>query len=123
MYQLCDHLIHHNLELAYHPYQYYGGPISWYSKKQAIVALSKSYTEYVALSAATQEAVWLRQLLTDFHVTIGESTVIVEGVIVIAGNPTGHVRTKHIDILYHFVRESMQKGTVGLLLSNNRNDR
>ena len=31
------------------------GPISWLSKKQAIVALSTSEAEYVSVSAATQE--------------------------------------------------------------------
>ena len=36
-----------------------GGPISWLSKKQAVVALSTSEAEYVALSLATQEVVWL----------------------------------------------------------------
>ena len=34
-----------------------GGPISWVSKKQAVVALSTSEAEYVALSLATQEVV------------------------------------------------------------------
>ena len=41
-----------------------GGPISWLSKKQSIVALSTSESEYIALSSASQEAVWLRRLLT-----------------------------------------------------------
>ena len=84
-----------------------GGPISWYSKKQAIVALSTSEAEYVALSAATQEAVWLRRLLTDLQVTLSEPTVLMEDnqgaiAIAIARNPTAHARTKHIDICYHF---------------------
>ena len=42
-----------------------GGPISWLSKKQAIVALSTSEAECVALCIATQEAAWLRRSLAD----------------------------------------------------------
>ena len=38
-----------------------GGTISWTSKKQLTVALSMSESEYIA----TQEAVWLRQLMQD----------------------------------------------------------
>ena len=38
-----------------------GGPISWLSKKQAIVTLSTSVAEYVALSLAVQEVVWLEK--------------------------------------------------------------
>ena len=41
------------------------GEVSWLSKKQATVALSTAEAEYVALSASTQEAIWLRRLLTD----------------------------------------------------------
>ena len=42
--------------------------MSWLSKKQATVALSTAEAEYVALSAATQEVIWLRRLLTDVEV-------------------------------------------------------
>ena len=35
------------------------GAVSWLSKKQATITLSTAETEYVALSAATQEAIWL----------------------------------------------------------------
>ena len=37
-----------------------GGAISWKSSKQKCVALSTAEAEYVALSAAVQEAIWLQ---------------------------------------------------------------
>ena len=84
---------------------------------QPIVALSTSEAEYVALSMATQEAVWLRRFLSDLTVTdeIDKPTVVMEdnqGTIAIAKNPVSHARTKHIDIRYHYVREAMQKGEI-----------
>ena len=43
-----------------------GPPISWKSKKQTTVALSSCEAEYMALAAATQEALFLYQLLDRF---------------------------------------------------------
>lgn len=37
-----------------------------------------------------------------------------QGAIAIARNPIGHARTKHIDIRYHFIRETLQEGTIDL---------
>ena len=42
-----------------------GGAISWSSKKQVTVSLSTAEAEYIALSIATQEAIWIRRLLSD----------------------------------------------------------
>ena len=42
------------------------GAISWGSKKQACVALSTTEAEYVALSQATREAIWLQKLMCEF---------------------------------------------------------
>jgi len=94
-----------------------GGPVSWLSKKQAIVALSTSEAEYVAVSAATQEAVWLRRLLLDLQSPPDGPTVIMEdnqGAIAIAKNPIVHNRTKHIDIRFHYVREAVQDEVICL---------
>ena len=80
------------------------GAVSWLSKKQATVALSTAEAEYVALSTATQEAIWLRRLLADVGEPLEEPIVIHEdnqGAIAMAKNPVGHARTKHIDIRYH----------------------
>jgi hypothetical protein len=39
------------------------GPVTWCAKKQSSIALSTAEAEYVALSHAVQEAIWLRHLL------------------------------------------------------------
>lgn len=95
-----------------------GAAVSWRSKKQACVALSTAEAEYVALAAATQEAVWLRQFnqdILDFPspcVTLYEDN---QSAIAIAKNPQFHGRTKHIDIKFHYVREEVDKGTINLV--------
>ena len=92
-----------------------GGAISWESQKQRCVALSTAEAEYVAMSTATQEAIWLRQLIAE--ITSSEETPILvyednQSAIAIARNPQFHGRTKHIDIRHHYVREEISKGTV-----------
>ena len=94
-----------------------GGAVSWFSKKQPIVTLSTAEAEYVALSTATQEAAWIRRLLSDFHVPLEQATIIMEdnqGAICIARNPVTQTRTKHIDVRYHYVREALAEGTIDL---------
>ena len=91
-----------------------GGAISWLSKKQAVVALSTSEAEYVALSLAAQEAAWLQKLLTDLQIP-PKPIVIKEdnqGAIALARNPIAHSRTKHIDIRFHFIREAQEEGII-----------
>ncbi|XP_039117464.1 secreted RxLR effector protein 161-like [Dioscorea cayenensis subsp. rotundata] len=43
------------------------GVIAWCSKKQSITALSSTEAEYISLTAATCEVVWLRRLLEDLN--------------------------------------------------------
>ena len=85
-----------------------GGAVSWLSRKQPVVALSTTEAGYVSLSTATQEALWLRRLLSEIKAIPAAPTVIKEdnqGTIAVAKNPISHARTKHIDIKFHFVRE------------------
>ncbi|KAF1318426.1 Integrase catalytic core protein, partial [Globisporangium splendens] len=95
-----------------------GGCISWRSKKQRTVALSSTEAEYMALSEATQEAVWLKAFLRELGEDTGNGAVTVyednQDSIALAKNPEFHKRTKHIDIRYHFVREKVEDGQVVL---------
>ena len=55
-----------------------GGAISWLSQKQATVALSTAEAKYIALGSATQEAIWLHQLLTDLRIDTKGAIEILE---------------------------------------------
>lgn len=46
----------------------HGNTVQWCSRKQAMVTLSSTETEYVAACAAAQEAVWLAKILVDLNV-------------------------------------------------------
>jgi hypothetical protein len=93
----------------------YGGPISWFSKKQDTVATSTTHAEYIAQYYATGEALWLRGLLGELGVTIKAPTKIFAdniGAIKLASNPEFHKKTKHIAIKYHMIREWVEKGSI-----------
>lgn len=96
-----------------------GCAISWKSKRQQTVALSTCEAEYMALTAALQEALSLRYLMKEVcpHYNSEEPVVIFEdnqGAIALAQNPVAHNRTKHIDVKYHFIRENISNKTVHL---------
>ena len=42
------------------------GPVTWACKKQQTLALSSAEAEYRAVVNASQEALWLRQILSEF---------------------------------------------------------
>ena len=97
-----------------------GSAISWRSKKQSSVALSTAEAEYIALSSATQEAMWLRHLFSSLMkeyqrcipTTIYEDN---QSTICMTKNNQSHGRSKHVDIKYHFVREQVELETVKVI--------
>ena len=91
--------------------------VSWTSKRQTVVALSTTEAEYISLSYATQETVWLRKLLDSLGFKQHEATTLYEdnqSTIALIKNPKHHTRTKHIDIKYHFVREAVETNCVNV---------
>ena len=91
--------------------------MTWRSKKQSCVALSTAEAEYMALSSAAQEALWLRQLTAELRSPPATATTIFEdnqSAIAMKKNPQFHGHAKHIAIKYHFIREQVQNGTIKL---------
>ena len=65
----------------------------------------------MSLSITCQEAMYLTRLLTEltrqqFSPTVMKSDN--QGAIALIKNPVKHMKSKHIDIRYHFVRECYQ---------------
>jgi hypothetical protein len=84
-----------------------GGPVSWMSKLQNIVALSTTEAEYMATSHACKETIWLKGLLGEFGRMQDKVKVFCDSqsVIHLDRNLAYHSKMKHIFIKYHFVRQ------------------
>ena len=94
--------------------------VSWSSKKQPTVAKSTTEAEYVSLSQATQEAIYLPKLLADLDCKADSPTVLKEdnqGAIEFSRNPGFHNRTKHIDVTFHFIRKRIASNEVKLFIA------
>ncbi|XP_062701949.1 uncharacterized protein LOC134285364 [Aedes albopictus] len=92
-----------------------GGAISWSSKRQQTVALSTCESEYMALSAAVQEALWWKRLRGLFEDEVKlEIHCDNQSAIAVAKNGGYHPRTKHIDIRHHFIRDALEKGDIAV---------
>ncbi|OQR85104.1 retrovirus-related Pol polyprotein from transposon TNT 1-94 [Achlya hypogyna] len=93
-----------------------GAPVHWFAKQQATVALSTMEAEYVAASIATQEAIWLRQLLKELRLVDADAPANLwcdnQSALKSMGNQTTTNRSKHIDIRYNYVREAIQNGNI-----------
>ncbi|GAW05279.1 Gag-Pol polyprotein [Lentinula edodes] len=92
-----------------------GAPVSWCSKRQATVALSTTESEYIGLSRATQQAVWLTSFLSEVDLSqegpvdmLGDNF----GSVCLTENSKRHVLVKHIEMCHHYVQEKVASGEV-----------
>nr|GEX19361.1 copia protein [Tanacetum cinerariifolium] len=90
--------------------------VTWSSKKQDCTALSTVEAEYVSLSACCAQVLWMRTQLTDYGFHFNKIPIYCnsKSAIVISCNPVQHLRTKHIAVRYHFIKEHVKKGTIEL---------
>ena len=83
----------------------YGSVISWKANLQSVVALSTTEAEYIALTEAIKEAIWLKGLVHELE----GKTVPVEvwcnsqSANDLSKNQVFQERTKHVDIRMHYI--------------------
>ncbi|GJW51254.1 hypothetical protein Tco_0092605 [Tanacetum coccineum] len=89
----------------------------WKETLQHVVALSTIKADYMALTEAVKEAIWLKGLLEELGVKLNTVTLNCDnkGVIHLSRNHVFHERTKHINVLYHFIRVGLEAKTVEVL--------
>jgi hypothetical protein len=95
-----------------------GGAISWSSKRQEIVSLSTTESEYVAVTHGSKEAVWLQSLLSHVFGPFKDPTTLFsdnQSAIALTRDHQYHARTKHIDVRYHWIRWVVEQGTIQLV--------
>ena len=94
-----------------------GGAISWSSKRQETISLSTTEAEYIALTHASKEAIWIRNFLSEIFGKMADPILVYsdnQSAIALAKDDRFHARTKHIDIRYHFIRYAIEERKISL---------
>ncbi|GJY21277.1 copia protein [Tanacetum coccineum] len=89
---------------------------SWFSKKQTALAISTTEAEYVIVEKACQQALWMKQALVDYGISLDDIPIMYDnkGAIDLSKNIVQHSRTKHIEIHHHFLRDNVQKRNISI---------
>ena len=86
-------------------------PISWSSKLQHCVSTSTAESEYYSLCECSKQCVWLKNIMNELNQNIQSINIYVDNkaTIQISKNNIINIKSKHIDIRYHFIRELIKK--------------
>ncbi|KAE8715970.1 hypothetical protein F3Y22_tig00110156pilonHSYRG00076 [Hibiscus syriacus] len=92
----------------------FGTAVSWKSNIQSVVALSTTEAEYIAVTEAIKEAMWLKGMVEELGIQQKVVTVFCDNqsTIHLKKNQVFHERSKHIDVKLHFVRDVIAKGSI-----------
>ena len=95
-----------------------GVPVCWRSKAQRSVTLSSTEAEYVAISEAVKELLFVIQVLEMMMIKVTFPIIVCVdniGAIFMSGNITTTSRTKHVDIRYKYVNEYAEDGVIKII--------
>jgi hypothetical protein len=103
-----------------------GGLITWKTSLQKTVSVSSTEAEYKAIYDAGKEVIWISNILEELNFPIKIPVVLYEdnsSAIRASENPVQHSRLKHIDIIYHKVREWVTNNIIQLTKIGTDNQR
>ncbi|GKE05085.1 hypothetical protein Tco_1397103 [Tanacetum coccineum] len=80
------------------------------------LAMSSAKAKYVAAAGCCASILWMKSQLSDYDIHYKMVPIFCDNTsaIAISNNPVLHLRTKHIDIRYHFLRDHILKGDIEL---------
>nr|GEU89944.1 retrovirus-related Pol polyprotein from transposon TNT 1-94 [Tanacetum cinerariifolium] len=98
--------------------------ISWSSKRQKSAAISSTEAEYIALSGCCTQILWMRSQLSDYGLGFKKIPMYCDNksAIALCCNNVQHSRSKHIDIIYHFIKEQIEDDLTDLNISSRGTD-
>ncbi|GJZ98720.1 hypothetical protein Tco_0671173 [Tanacetum coccineum] len=91
--------------------------VSWQCKKQTIMANSTTEAKYIATSHCCGQVLWLQNQLLDYGYNFMRTKIHIDNdsTISVIKNPISHSKTKHIEIQFHFIRDSYEKKLIEMV--------
>ena len=88
------------------------------------MALSSTEAEYMAMSDCSQQAMWIKSLLSELGLTLSAIPIYRDnqGSIFIGSNPVQEQQTKHIDIRYHYICQCIEDKNIELMFIEGSNN-
>ena len=95
------------------------------SKKENSVSLSIVEAEYIATGSCCAQLLWMKKLLHDYGIYQYTMYVFYDNTsaINLSKNPVQHLKSKHIEIRYHFIRDLVEEKIVCLEFINTTNQK
>ena len=90
--------------------------VSWMSKKQNSVSLFTAEVEYITAGSCCTQLLWMKKLLHDYGIPQATMCIFCDNTnaINLSKNPVQHLKSKHIEIRYHFIRDLVEERVVCL---------
>ncbi|GJT55507.1 retrovirus-related pol polyprotein from transposon TNT 1-94 [Tanacetum coccineum] len=87
-----------------------------FSKKQTALVISTTEVKYVSARKACQQALWMKQALVDYGISLDDIPIMCDnkGAIDLSKKPVQHSHTKHNEIRHHFLRDNVQNGNISI---------
>jgi len=95
-----------------------GGTVSWSIKRQEIIFLSTTESEYIRATYASKEALWLQTLISQLFGTLPDTTTLFsenQSAIALTKDHQYYTHTKHINICFHFICWIIEEGFLCLV--------
>ncbi|GFW89597.1 retrovirus-related Pol polyprotein from transposon TNT 1-94 [Trichonephila clavipes] len=104
-------------------------PISWRTFKHKCVSLSTMEAEYISLTEAAKEIIWIQNVINECNLMLklnySELPVIYcdnQAAINFSCSPVENHRTKHIDVRFHFLRNLVDSQFFEIKYINTKNN-
>nr|GEW93747.1 hypothetical protein [Tanacetum cinerariifolium] len=96
--------------------------VRWSSKRKKSVAISSTKAEYITLSGCCAQILWMRSQLTDYGLGFDKIPMYCDNksVIALCCNNVQHSRSKHINIVYHFIKKHVENRVIELYFVNTK---
>ena len=94
-------------------------------EQEAKFSLSTAEAEYIATGSFCTQLLWMKNLLHDYGISQDTMCVFCDNtsVINLSKNPVQHLKSKHIEIQYHFIWDLVEEKIVCLEFINTTNQK